>query len=427
MIMKTVMSTPLRIVDYDDKSFDPFATFDRMGGIGEVDDPFPRFHELHQAGTVQAGDLRENFGLEPFGFWRDLPSYMVFGYDIVGRVYRDSQTFSNAIMQRLYADSFGDSINGMDAPDHPRYRRLFQMAFMPQSVARWGIDLVPPVINKIIDQFVGRGRAELVSEFTSRYPFNVIYRQLNLPDDEREIFHKLAVGLMCIGIDYGHAQEASRKMGDYFRVLLQERRNLPKQALDANDLIGMLAHAELDGEQLPEEISVSFLRQLMNAAGDTTYRSTGSLLVGLLTHPDQLEAVSQDRSLVPQAVEEALRWNGPLTLLTRQATSAVALDGVEISAGAKIDVVQGSANRDPARFQDPDMFNIFRKPIRNFAFAYGPHVCLGMHLARLELIRALNALLDRLPNLRLDYDMPPPRVLGLNSRTPIAIHVRFDV
>ena len=421
------MNAPLHIADYDDPSFDPFETFDRMGGHGEVEDPFPRIHELHRAGTVHAGDLREKFGLEPFGFWKEYPSYMVFGYDLVSRVYRDGLTFSNAIMQRLYADSFGESINGMDAPDHIRYRRLFQLAFMPQTVARWGAELVPPVIDELIDKFAGRGRAELVREFTSRYPFSVIYRQLHLPGAEREVFHKLAVGLMCIGIDYPHASEASRKMGEYFRVLLRERGEPPDNPADADDdLIGMLARAELDGERLPEEVTISFLRQLMNAAGDTTYRSTGSLLVGLLTDPDQLEAVRRDRSLVPRAVEEGLRWDGPLTTLTRQATRDIVLDGVEVPAGAKIDVVQGSANRDPARFSDPDEFDIFRKPGRNLAFAYGPHVCLGMHLARLELVRSLNALLDRLPNLRLDPDMPPPKILGLNSRAPTAIHVRFD-
>jgi cytochrome P450 len=112
--------------------------------------------------------------------------------------------------------------------------------------------------------------------------------------------------------------------------------------------------------------------------------------------------------------------------LTRQATRDVTLDGVEISAGTKIDVVAGSANRDPARFADPDRFDIFRPQTRNMAFAFGPHVCLGQHLARLEMSRALNSLLDRLPNLRLDPDYPPPQVAGLNSRAPRAIHVLFD-
>ena len=105
----------------------------------------------------------------------------------------------------------------------------------------------------------------------------------------------------------------------------------------------------------------------MNAAGDTTYRSTGSLLVGLLTHPVQLEAVRADRSLVPRAVEEALRWDGPLTSLTRLTTRDVVLDGIEVAAGTKVDVVAGSANRDPDRYLWPDEFDIHRPPSRNMA------------------------------------------------------------
>ena len=128
----------------------------------------------------------------------------------------------------------------------------------------------------------------------------------------------------------------------------------------------------------------------------------------------------------PRAVDEALRWDGPLTVLTRQAMCDVELDGVPVAGGTKIDVVQASANRDPARHPDPDRFDIFRPATRNLAFAYGPHVCIGQHLARLEMQRALTALLDRLPNLRLDPDFPTPRVVGFNSRAPQAIHVRFD-
>ena len=149
-------------------------------------------------------------------------------------------------------------------------------------------------------------------------------------------------------------------------------------------------------------------------------------MVGLLSNPEQLDAVRNDRTLVPRAIEEALRWDGPLTVLTRQALRDTTIDDVAIAAGTKIDVVTGSANRDPARFADPDRFDIFRPQSRHMAFAYGAHVCIGQYLARLEMSHALNALLDRLPNLRLDPDFPPPRVVSFNSRAPQAIHVLFD-
>lgn len=411
----------LRIQDYDDADFDPFATFDEVGGLGEVDDPFPRIHELAARGAVQEGDIRAEFGLEPFPFWSEFPSFMLFGHDAVSKAYLDAKSFSSAIMQRLYADSFGLSINGMDAPEHTNYRKLFQQAFMPQQISQWGEQLVPTVIGGVIDRFADHGKAELVSDFAIRYPFDVVYAQLGLPPEESAIFQKLAVGLMCIALDPHHALEASRKMGDFLQILLEERR-----IAGGDDLIGTLGRAEVDGERLPDDIIVSFLRQLLNAAGDTTYRSTSSLLAALLTHPDQLAAVTADRSLIPQAVDELLRWDGPLTTLTRQTTRDVDLAGIPIPAGAKVDIVQGSANRDAARYENPDRFDIYRSAKRNSAFALGPHVCIGQHLARMEMERALNALLDRLPKLRLDPDYPAPTIVGLNSRAPMAVHVMFD-
>lgn len=423
-----MMATARRIVDFDDPTFDPFHTIDQQQGFADVDDPYPQFHEMHRRGTVLKGDLRESFGLPQFGLWEHLPAWMVFGYDTVSRGFSDQTAFSNAVKQLFYNDSFGASINGMDGPEHSRFRRFFQKAFMPQNVARWGKELVPDAINGLIDAFADRGHAELVSEFTALFPFYVIYGQMRMPTDERDVFQKLAVGLTVAGTDPVHSREANRKMGDYFTLLLEERRAAHADgALDVgDDLISILAISEIDGERLPNEIAVSFLRQMMAAAGDTTYRVAGSLLTGLLTHPDQLEAVRRDRSLVSKAVEEALRWEAPITFEQRLAMRDVELDGVTIPEGSKVDMVIGSANRDPARFPNPDQFDIFRKQERQLAFAYGPHVCIGQHLARLELNTALNAVLDRLPNMRADPEKPAPRVLGLNSRSPVAVHVVFD-
>jgi len=421
------MSTALKIEDFDDPTFNPFATVDRMQGFEDIDDPYPRFHALHRKGTVLKGDVRREFGLQQLPVWANYPSWMVLGYDAVYRAFSDGAVLSNSVKQRFYDISFGKSIDGMDGAEHVRYRRLFQKAFLPQNVARWGKELVPGVVNALIDKFSARGHAELVSEFTELFPFHVIYGQLALPVKDLAVFHRLAVGLICAGVDQVHSLEAQRKMGDYFTLRLQERRaELDGGAPEGDDLITMLALAEVDGERLPNEITVSLLRQLMAAAGDTTFRVTGSLLAGLLTHPEQLDAVRRDRALVPKAIEEALRWEAPLPFEQRFAEQDVVLDGVTIPAGSYVDVVIGSANRDPGRFENPDEFDIFRKPDRHMTFAYGPHICLGQHLARLEMTHAIGAILDRLPNLRMDPDKPAPRVSGLNSRSPKAVHVVFD-
>lgn len=413
--------TAARILDYDDTDFDPFETFERAQGGEAVVDPYPLLHELRAQGAVQPGDVRTPFGAPLDQTMLDLDSYMVFGYEPIHTVLHDNQNYSSALFERIMLPTFGRVLPLMDPPEHPRYRRLFQRAFLPGAVAQWGEVLVPRVVNGFIDRFAQRGKAELVGEFTAHYPFHFIYGQLQLPEEELEIFHRLTVGLMCITIDYPHAVEASRKMGDYLQVLVEERRNG-----DGDDLVSMLAKAEVEGERLPDEIIVSFLRILMNAGGDTTYRGTSNLLAGLLSHPDQLQAVQRDRSLVPQAIEEGLRWNCPVMILTRTPTQDVTLGGVDIPKGAKLDLVLGSANRDPERFPEPDRFDIFRTPSRHQTFGFGPHVCLGQHLARLEMTRAINALLDRLPNLRLDPDHPAPQIRGLGMRAPSEIHVLFD-
>jgi len=167
------------------------------------------------------------------------------------------------------------------------------------------------------------------------------------------------------------------------------------------------------------------LKLLINAAGDTTYRTTGSMLIGLLTNPDQLDAVRQDRSLVPRVLEEALRWNGPFITTVRETTEDTVLEGVKIPKGAFVHVGLAAANNDPTRVENPRQFNVFRGTKNHVGFGMGPHMCLGQHLARLEMTRALNAILDRLPNLRLDPSKPPPKISGATMRTPNGLHVLF--
>ncbi|WP_022981583.1 cytochrome P450 [Ideonella sp. B508-1] len=414
------MSTIARIQDFDDPAYDPFVSDD--DAFGTCDDPYPQLARWREQADVHAFDYRVAMGLYPDVTMRDLPSFLVTGYDAVEKIFLDPQTYSNKVYARNLGISFGHSVSTMDAPEHTRFRKIFQKAFLPNTVAKWGDTLVDPVVESLMDRFTSRGKADLVQEFTHHYPFHIIYRQLALPPEDVKVFHKLAIAQTVVSYDVAHGTEASRKLGVYFKALLDERRANP-----GDDLVSLLAQAEVDGDVLPEEILVSFLRQLVNAGGDTTYRATSILLTGLLTNPDQLAAVREDRSLVPQAIEEALRWDGPVLIATRTPTVDVELAGVRIPAGACLSVASGSANRDPSRFVDPDRFDIFReRKHRHFSFAFGPHVCIGQHLARVEMTRALNAILDRLPNLRLDPDMPPPRVQGTMMRVPKHIHVVFD-
>jgi cytochrome P450 len=409
-----------RLEDFDDPAFDPFIADEAM--FGDCADPYPKLAELRKQGPVHALNYRVYMGEPPDITMSDVEHFTVVGYDEVGQCLRDSETFSNMAYQRNIGISFGRSVSTMDAPEHPRYRRIFQRAFLPSVVSSWGESVVDPVIDALMRAFIERGHADLVQEFTFHYPFQIVFKQLGLPPGEVATFHKLAMAQIVVSFDIPHGTEASRKLGTYFKAVVEERRRNP-----GTDLISVLAQAEVEGEHLPEDVLTSFLRQLVNAGGDTTYRGTSVLLTGLLSNPDQWEAVRGDRSLVPQAIEEALRWDGPVLIQTRMATRDTELGGVKIPAGAFLDVAAGAANRDPERFADPDRFDIFRKsPHRHFAFAFGPHICIGQHLARVEMTRALNAVLDRLPGLKLDPERPKPEIRGIMMRVPKHIHVRFD-
>jgi len=222
---------------------------------------------------------------------------------------------------------------------------------------------------------------------------------LGLPEADYERFQEWAVGIITVFRDWNHALQCANELRAYLEPIVDARRVDPLE-----DLISDLVTAELDGAKLDDEEIYSFLRMLLPAGIETTYRSSGNLLYLLLTHPEQLAAVRADRSLIPQAIEEALRYESPILLTPRVATTATELSGVEIPAGSIVTALVASANRDPEVYDDPDTFDIFRDARQHMTFGTGPHLCLGMHLARLETRVALNALFDRLPGLRLDHE-----------------------
>lgn len=411
---------PIR--DLDDPTFDPFV--DDVLAWGDVADPYPKLQEMARENWIHEVEYRRLFMTTPNAMMAkyDFRYFTVFGYQNCVDMLSEPEVFSSEFLKINLGISFGQTISGMDAPDHMRYRKIFQKAFLPNQVRKWGEPVVVPVVEGLLGKVKSQGRCDLIADFTHHFPFQVVYRQLNLPVRDIEIFHKLAAAQTSYFYAPEMAYDAGQKLGEYFSRMVKARREDP-----GDDLVSVLATVEADGEQLPEEIVVSFLRQLTNAGGDTTYRGTSVLLAALLQNPDQLAAVREDRSLVPAAIEEALRWDGPLTTVGRITTRDYTRHGVTIPARSVVDLVQGQANRDPTKFSDPDRFNIFRdRTVRHIAFTTGPHVCIGQHLAKVEMERALNAVLDWLPNVRLDPDMPAPQIEGYKLRKPRHLHVRFD-
>jgi cytochrome P450 len=376
---------------------------------GDARDPYPELALARNAHPVQRLEMSD------MPHDQAHPVFLVYRYDDILDVLRDGETFSSAhIIEFIMGDVMGKYILvGMDNPGHRRYRALVSTAFRRSALARWEDELIQPVASELIDRFVGRGRAELVREFTFPYPTKVTAGLLGLPGEDYQQFQRWSTAILSVYSERDRAIAASAEVQEYLTGILGERRREPRE-----DLISALAGAELDGERLTAEEIFSFLRLLLPAGVETTYRSTGNLLFSLLSRPGQLDAVRADRSLVPQAIEEALRFETPLLNATRLAVRDTVLSGVPIPAGSTLVLMLGAANRDETRWPDPDRFDIFRDPRVHISFSQGPHVCLGMHLARAEMSMALNLLLDRLPGLRLDPDAGDPYIRGQVFRSP---------
>lgn len=408
----------------EDDEKDAFAVFDTSTGAGIVRDPYPRFEAMRQKCPIHTGGMNEAFGVQlpDMAFSTNPHKFAALGFDAVARVLLDSETFSSSGYQQSVGLVMGHSILEMDGDEHHRHRTLIQQAFSLKAMERWERTLVGPIVHELIDAFAGRGRADLVRELAFPFPIKVIAGMLGLPDADLPQFHRWAVELISIAADPMKGFAASQTLRDYFAGILAERRQDPRE-----DLISLLAQAELDGARLDDEAIFAFLRLLLPAGAETTYRSSSSLFFGLLSQPAQLAALRADRSLMRQAIEEALRWEAPLTSIQRTAMRDAEIAGVAIPAGANVSVCIGAANRDENRWPRPHDFDLFREPKQHMAFAYGEHTCLGMHLARMETRVVVDAVLDRLPNLRLDPDASDVHVTGLGFRAPQALPVVFDV
>ncbi|MBV8160230.1 MAG: cytochrome P450 [Acidimicrobiia bacterium] len=396
---------------------DVFEAFEQAQAKG-ARDPYPEWAEMRRRSPVHEIDLREEYGLGD-DFEIDLPrAYVVLSYDGVTQVLRDPESFSSSYYGDTMGVVMGHSILEMDEPEHHLYRGLIQQAFTRKALDRWQEELVRPMVASIVDQVAARGRADLVRELTFPFPVRVIAGMLGLPAEDLPQFHRWAVELISVGFDFDLGMAASQKLRDYFATVLTPRRDDPR-----DDLVSVLAHAELDGQRLDDEQIFAFLRLLLPAGAETTYRSSSNLLFGLLTNPAQLAALLDDRSLLPQAIEEGIRWEPPLTGIARWATRDMEVDGVPLAGQSVVNVNMGAANRDESRWERPGEFDILRPQRQHVSFALGPHTCLGMHLARMETAVAIETILDRLPALRLDPDARDVHIRGRAFRSPQSLPV----
>jgi cytochrome P450 len=398
---------------FDD--LEDFGAFDDVVS-GNVRDPYPELAKQRRETPIQRIDVSAMPGED------GKPVFIVYRHEDIQQMLRDNETYSSNVVIQIFGDVLGHGVMlGMDEPVHGRLRSLVTRAFTQKALVRWEDEIVGRIGNELIDQFAPNGKADLVKTFTFPYPTRIIAALLGLPEEDFPQFQRWSISMLSFTINPERGLAASRALVEYFNPILQARREDPRE-----DLISALAAAEIDGHKLADEDIYSFIRLLLPAGVETTYRSLGNLLFGLLSNPDQLEAIRADRSLIPQAIEEAVRWDAPLLNITRVATRDTELSGVPIPKGSSVMPMLGAANRQEDRYPDPDRFDIFRQAKVPISWGHGVHVCLGMHLARLEMRTAINLLLDRLPNLRLDPDGDDPHIRGMVFRSPTSLPVLFD-
>lgn len=393
--------------------FDLRSSFNDYSGGSYSEDPYPVWHDLRARGPVVEGTVHELSGLEKAVFhglpYPDLPHFSAFSFAALDEIYRNDAVYSSAtgVDAGILA-----SMLSMGGVEHRRHRTLVQPSFVPAKARWWIENWIHETVHGLIDGFESDGRAELNVDFCAAIPVLTITGSFGIPVEQSlEIRSQL--------LDPGAIKRA-------LEPIVAARREQPE-----DDLISVLARAELvedDGtsHRLGDAEIVNFAMLLLGAGSGTTWKQMGITLAALLQRPEVLAAIRQDRSLIRPAIEESLRWMPTDPMFSRWVTEDVELCGTSIPKGAVVHMCLGAANRDPERWARPDEFDILRPMKSSFGFGGGPHICLGMHVARAEMTVGINALLDRLPNLRLDPDVEPPKAIGFYERGVTAIPVIFD-
>jgi cytochrome P450 len=383
-------------------------------------DPYPIWHGLREEAAVHEGTVHALSGVEEDLMFHglpypDRPHFSTFSWAVCDAAYRDPERFaSSAEAVDLEEGEPGptNSMLSMGGAQHRRYRALVQPSFSPPKVRWWVENWVESTVHAMIDAFEARGRAELNVELCAAIPVLTITGSFGVPVDQ--------------ALDVRESLTRPERIIEIVAPIVADRRERP-----ADDLISVLVQAEVTDEdgtthRLTDAEIHSFALLLLAAGSGTTWKQMGITLAALLQRPELLEAARADRSLLRAVIEESVRWAPTDPMFSRWVTEDVDFFGTRLPKGALLHICLGAANRDPDRWDNPDEYDPYRATKPTLAFGGGPHVCLGQHLARAEMTVAINALMDRLPNLRLDPDAEPPRIIGFYERGATAIPVRFD-
>jgi cytochrome P450 len=400
--------------------FDLRASYNAHYGGTYDEDPYPMWHRLREQAPVHAGVVHELTGYDAPAFFHGLPEperphFSAFSYEACDSAYRNDEVFASAagavdLEQGELAVT--KSMLSMGGAQHRRYRGLVQPSFVPARAEWWMRNWIERTVDLLIERLAGDGRAELNVDFCAAIPVLTITGSFGVPADR--------------ALDIRASLSDPAAIVEVIAPIVAARRAEP-----CDDLISVLVEAEItddDGERhrLSDPEIYSFALLLLAAGSGTTWKQMGITLAALLQTPGALDAVRHDRELLRRAIEESLRWAPTDPMFSRWVARDVEFYGVQLLQGAVLHLCLGAANRDPARWERPDEYDIFRPMKPSLGFGGGPHICLGMHVARAEMMAGIGALLDRLPNLRLDPDTDPPRIIGMYERGAMELHVVWD-
>jgi cytochrome P450 len=402
---------------------------------GKTDDLYAACREMRQTTRVYEGDFIAKFlGVPTNAGLQTKPTYAVFQYQDVMNVLKDANTFTSGfILEGMGKVWDGLMILGMDGEAHRKVRALLQPAFMPENVNKWRPKIDRVAREDFLMPLLPNKKADLM-EMGLNFPVRAMYALVGFPEDNPDQYNQYAVWALSMlaanQLDKAKAEEGRRiaaiAVKSLYDALMEQVKRRRAEGATGDDLITRLMNAEYEGHKLDDHEVATFARSLLPAAGETTTRTFSAAMTFLLTVPGLLDRVRNDRNLVPKLIDEAVRFEPSSTFKVRETSADVQIGDVLIPKGSFVQCMVASANRDETAFENPDVFDIDRRQKPSFGFGFGPHMCIGQFVAKLELNCAINGILDLFPNVRLDPEQPAPKIEGAHLRGAKSVHVIWD-